>query len=546
MNVDNRGYCKYKTTTNMIDNSDIIKRIIENKKVKIIGHDEIFDDETQDLIKYIIEAINSNKLVPVICEDLYEYEDPNSHIRQSLQSYLVEQALNKCKNQIVELSEEELYDIVSEGYYGMRMLEKKLDGKTGINNPLYKIIYSSIMSDNSIAPGIHLKKEVVDFLNTCDFPLIITTNCFPIIKNELEASYDDYYTKNNTNSGSTNSESQKYQNKDEISSKCIYHIFGEGSIAHSNWGYSDLQILKHLRSAMGDAPWSNLVSAIENKSLFVIGNNTPDWLFRFILTPIFGPDVYNYNGYYINSDVRNKDRHLIYFLSDIHFSSSTQMESVLNELTKRVKKNKNLEVRIKGNRHGKDYDIFISYSKKDEKEVAGLKKLLENHGLKVYNDFGIKPGINYWVDIVTGLNNSAYFMPYITDSYLTKSLEYKHRNHVFEELRITENNVNLLLDTKNYDQMEKVDRLSKELSGVAAELILAEQVLKLSKKESYCIPIIQNNGWLKLDSIGDRVDNGVLPRRLFSTIQACFYTEDKQDPFDGKFDYESYKYLINE
>ena len=123
----------------MTDNKTIIERIIKAGKVKIITQDSHLDDETEDFIKSIKTAVESKTLVPVVCEDMFEYEDPITHERQTLHSYLVEQVFKHCKNAL-DLSETELHDIVNEGYYGMRLLENKSLRNLIGDRPIYKCL----------------------------------------------------------------------------------------------------------------------------------------------------------------------------------------------------------------------------------------------------------------------------------------------------------------------------------------------------------------------------------------------------------------------
>lgn len=523
----------------MTDNQRVINRIINSGKAIINTDDFRHEDETEEFINSIrIAATESKTLIPVVCEDMFEYEDPATKERQTLHSFLVEQVFEQSKHPF-GLTLTELSDIVNEGYYGMRLLENKSFHNLIGDKPLYKLLYSSVMQNQQVASNIHLKKEVKAFLEACNFPLIVTTSCFGIIEKDLGYTYQSKYASLST------------KNEEILPSKCVYHIFGEASFSHPNWGYSDMQILEYLRSALGDRPWSNLTSSIKGKSLLILGNDSPDWLFRFILTPIFGSSVYDkHDGYYVSSGIREEDRHLVYFLSDITFTNNTKTEVVLNEITKAVNKANHHEdgmekrIKIADNRN----HIFIAHASEDNNLVIKLSDYLEMHGLRVYTDFKIEDG-NYWAEIVEELKKSAYFLPFVTYNYLIKAKKYEENNEriaIFEELGI-DDPAELILNSKQEKQLDQIYKLSKRTNGVATELILAEQILKLFPKKVYSIPTISSGQTgLTAELIEQWADAGWMPRSLFSSKQMRKFYDGKPDPFEGKFDYERYKYEINE
>ena len=359
----------------------------------------------------------------------------------------------------------------------------------------------------------------------------------------MGSKYNSYYTKID-GSYDINKEENNINNRKEVHTEtlplmCIYHIFGKANSATStNWVYSDRQIIDYLCYAIGVGPWKNLITQIKKKSLLVIGNTAHDWLFRFMLTPIYGESVYNRrSGYYINSKEGFADSHLLYFLKDIKYSDDTQFSYILNQLTIQINQQQSTNNEDVLQRQYMN-DIFIAHAGEDKIMVEKLKQCLESHGLKVYVDSKIEDG-NYWADIVYNLKNSAYFMPYITDDYLTKAIKYKRRKIVFDELGVNEN-LGILLNEKDPVSMDIVYNISKKLSGVATELILAEYLLKIDFRNTYSIPVIENQIWLVETNIEQRSDGGALPKQLFSSQQMKRFYDGCVDPFNGKFNYNKY------
>ena len=250
---------------------------IKNKITIAEKNNSASESNTDEIVRDIKMLLRNESLIPVICEDMYEYENLQTHERQSLHSYLVERVIDKFvrKGKNIELSELELDSIVNEGYYGLSLLQARL------GCDIYKELYNSVIDEENIYDGITLKKEVREFLEESKFPLIITTCCFPILEKELTLCYKSYWCELET------------KNDKQLPVPCVYHLFGKAKLSNSNWGYNDKQLLRFLRSAYSsDYALSNLTAVIgrsnSRKTLLILGNDSPDWLFRFILTPIYG------------------------------------------------------------------------------------------------------------------------------------------------------------------------------------------------------------------------------------------------------------------
>jgi hypothetical protein len=514
----------------MTDNKKTTKEIIEGikEKVSIVEKTNNSNNGINEIVSNVKRLISRKMLVPIICEDMYEFQDPVSKKRQSLHSYIVEKIIEKsCNiNQNIRLTEAELEDIVNEGYYGMSLLQSKY-GKD-----LYIDIYNSIMDeDNSVYEGICLKEEVVSFLKACDFQLIITTSCFPILEKELGDKYNSYWNEiEERNNGTVEG-----HNNMDMPERCIYHLFGEAKLGNSNWGYNEKQILRFLRFAYSDYPLSNLTKRINDnmrKTLLFLGNDCPDWLFRFILTPIYGGDVYDDGkGFYMNADCRDEDCRLNHFLDDIKFDKESQLICVLKEVTKKVR-DANLSVSTS---HGKKYDFFIAHAGEDKDDAKELVNRMRNNGLVVWVDYENIIDGYYWQRIIDAIKDSAYFMPFVTGRYIFKNKERKDVKNAFEKLNISDVSID----------MEECLRLESFLDGVQIELLLSSKWYKTNKRELYSIPVIQKGSSFYGEQITTtRIKNWsyeskILPQSLFWGLQ--MYEFDASNPHEFVLDWKKYK-----
>ena len=500
-----------------MEHSHIIERIKE--KVEIVQDYNTYSLHIDEIVATIKMLHSQKLLVPVICEDMYEYVNPDTQESMPLHSHIVEEVINRCYKigNKIKITLNELDDVINKGYFGLSLLESKIGGNT------FRYIYSAIFcEDGELCNGIRLKQEVKDFLEAGKFPLIITTNCFPILEKELSSNYSSYWNEINQ------------KNDAKLPDMCIYHIFGKAKVQNSNWGYNDKQILNFLKSAYSDAyEMKNLATQIVNNSsrqtLMILGNDTPDWLFRFMLRSIYGNDVYDDGiGYYINDKDQDEDRRLTHFLSEIKFTKESQLIEVLKNLTNKMSKTK-----LSG--HNKKYDFFVAHASEDKNAVRELVVRLRENGLNVWVDYEtVKDGV-YWQTIINALNNSAYFMPFVTEKYILKTYNQKDLKEKFAKLNISE-------ITLNSDIARTVNN---ELDGVQVELLLANKLYETTRQDTYSIPVVLKNEELYDEPLTiNRIErwgceSRRLPQNLFYGIQ--MYEFDPIDPNAFSLDWDKYK-----
>lgn len=502
-----------------------IDRIRE--KVEIIkDEDSSLENNTEDIISNVKLLHLKGCLVPVICEDMYEYKDPVTNDRQSLHSYIVERVIDKYyrrKKKKISLTEKELEVIVNESYYGMSLLRLK----TG---DLYKDIFNTVINeDYQVCDGICIKPEVRDFLMASEPSLIVTTNCFPILEKELqEIGYESYWCELET------------KNDRPIPAKCIYHLFGEAQPNNSNWwGYNDKQLLKFLcNSYSSDYALKNLKTYMNNhsrKTLLILGNDSPDWLFRFILTPIYGGDIYDEGiGFYISEGNRPENGSLEQFLREIKFEKESQLIEVLHSVTNKIKgkgpKQTPQVVRPK------KYDFFVAHTGEDRDTAEKLVKQMRDNGMKVWVDYENNKDGRYWQKIIDGLKNSAFFIPLITEQYIKKCEKCSKDMKIISE-KLLHNEI--LIDDVECVKMEKI------LEGVVIELLLAERWLRQNQQDTYSIPVILKGSEVYAEPITpQRIRNWsensrFLPQSLFFGLQMYEFDASASDSF--ALDWERYK-----
>ena len=332
-----------------------------------------------------------------------------------------------------------------------------------------------------------------------------------------------------------------FTNDENIVGNSVYHIMGESRPNRPECGIEERQVLKFLSSLYStDYAPKNLTSYLNNnqdrRTLLFLGNNTPNWLFRFMLSPMYPADLYEEgHGFYLNGN-KTKDEHLERFLEDIRFEKEDELVSVLEKVTSKLPSLKSECIS-----HNKRWDFFLSHASEDKDYALQLKVILEAHGLKVwYDDSSIKDG-SYWQRIIDGIENSAIFLPLISASYIKKVTPKKRRALTLQKYG---------MDTLPHNA-EKCLLVNKDeeipLSGVQIELLLAES--QYGNQDVPSIPVIMSNEIIEtfdmdIEITAEYIENTAkdsrsLPERLFRGIQ--MYSFDKNIPLSFVLEWDRYK-----
>lgn len=487
---------------------------------------ESYENKNTNIDKLVVEIkklVQCRMLVPVVCEDMFEYINPDTGERQSLQSFIVEQIVTNYPQNDKTYTEAEIQEMLFQGYSGMSLLFRKY------GRSFYEYVNEAVLDeDNKVRKGITLKREVIEFLKKGRFPLIITTSCFRIVE-EILGGY------------STLVYEPKFKNNESIVGNCVYHIMGESRPNRPECGIEERQVLKFLSSLYStDYAPMNLTAYLNNnqnrRTLLFLGNNTPNWLFRFMLSPMYPTDMYEEGrGFYLKGN-KTKDEHLERFLEDIRFEKEDEMVFVLEKVTSKLPSlQKECIV------HNKKWDFFLSHASEDKEYALQLKGILETHGLNVwYDDSNIKDGA-YWQRIIDGIENSAIFLPLISASYIKKVTPKKRRTQALQK-----NGLETL--SHNPGQCILVNKDEEiPISGVQIELLLAES--QYANQEVPSIPVILSDEVIETYDMDIQItaeyientakDSRSLPEKLFRGIQ--MHSFDKNIPSSFELDWDRYK-----
>ena len=173
-----------------------------NTKEQHISQDEIRQIIISDMVK------KRGSIVPVIGEDTIVYQDPDTVKEIPFQEFILNEFQKKYPH--VTVDNAAFLSMKERGYYGLSLMSQYY-------NEQGRFLDDFMDSVSKNASCIKLKDEVLDFLVTFNFPVIITTVCFDIIEQQLKGQIENYksiwYRLNKENS--------------TLPSRCVYHIFGQ-------------------------------------------------------------------------------------------------------------------------------------------------------------------------------------------------------------------------------------------------------------------------------------------------------------------------------
>ena len=137
---------------------------------------QISQEETRRII--ISDMVKKrNSIVPVIGEDTIVYKDEGTGKEIPFQTFIFNEFQKKYPR--VTVDNAALIAMKERGYYGLSLLSQYYNEQGRFLDDFMDFVNQNVSS-------IKLKDEVLDFLVTFNFPIIITTICFDIIEQQLK------------------------------------------------------------------------------------------------------------------------------------------------------------------------------------------------------------------------------------------------------------------------------------------------------------------------------------------------------------------------
>jgi len=369
-----------------------------------ISQEEVRKIIINDMVK------KKNSIVPIIGEDTIVYKETGTGKEIPFQEFVLNEFQKKYPCVAVDDSAKK--SMKQRGYYGLSLLSQYYNDQGRFLDDFMDFVSSNISC-------IKLKDEVLDFLVTFNFPIIITTVCFDIIEQQLKGKIENYksiwYRLNKENR--------------TLPSRCVYHIFGQAKDGSKWVSDEDLLLtflLSHNHKEYGATGLTDFLKENEKK-LFVLGCNLPNWLFRFLWQPTQtgrNNNLKTTQGYWINKE--KPEDSFENFLKKKNFSADEQVNEILLDATKLLQEEQKREIEERSSMIDAEeyFDVFISYASEDRLIATAIFEGLKNMNVKAwFDDRGrgeITPGQKYWERIENGIKHAAHFMPIITGNWMQK------------------------------------------------------------------------------------------------------------------------------
>lgn len=334
-------------------------------------------------------------IVPVIGDEVFFVEDNAERV--PIQAYITRQIWeNNLKGKAP------YNDSYEHGFRGYNLLAKDIK-KFGGN-----FLGCLISVVTGCKERIMVDPDVLEFLISGEFPLIITTSIYGVLEKHLKNYEVRTYIKEKCDEHDISLAAEsRYEQR--IAKPTIYCLFGQ-----LNWYLPSVvtenDFLSYLYSLLDTSSHPvSLKKYLTTRSVFMLGCDLPDWTFRFLLFSLkhergelkeSSGDINSFSGGSLSGNI---DSELERFLSDIKYHSCNRVSEFLRDINSRL----NPEVKPR---------LFLSCSHDDYTPLLPLKEKLSERFDVWFCPEQVKElgGEQYWRKIKEGLESSQYIMPVVT------------------------------------------------------------------------------------------------------------------------------------
>lgn len=352
---------------------------------------DLLEEEEEDLWDWLAEEIIAGNVIPVIGENIV-LEGGNTVRNRIIQSIARIEGIVSSPKSYSQL----LYD---ENYKKDRSLIYTRIRKLFENN------------QNKFHASSILKR----ILSIKHFPFIITTTTDYIIEQAMREIWESRGRKLETLVFDNNPKNIQIHGdiKDAsgIELPTLYYMFGRANDKEHSYVVTDEDMLSFCQSWMtANIRPEKLSRELGDKFLLFLGCNYPDWLVRFIWFSM-RRDL-DKSGMLVDEDAEDS---LIAFLNRVNIKTQRNVENVISAIETRINRKLIQLNRIKFDRPQEKTDVFISYSRANEREAKRLYETLTAKGLDVWYDRNrLEVGDNWSLKIKKSIESTKFFVVLIS------------------------------------------------------------------------------------------------------------------------------------
>lgn len=365
----------------------------------------------------LLDAIDKERVVPIIGDEFYFIKDESTGQEISVKSYLIRELSKKFGVTDENADFATIADTIEVVNFNNRR-------NAGIITDLYFEI-DSIMR----ATRIRCRSNIQDFLSIGRFPLILTTSYVAGLEPALTVTFGDLnvsvYDKTNRND---------LDERLASNNPTLYYLFGKVSRINRSYMVTEDDFLDYLHSWHNIETRPKIISKYLNgKFLLLLGCDYPNWLFRFFWHSIknfsLTPSTIGMQGV-VTRSTNNEDSELVRFLSrmqtGIFENSNTFIDEFLERWESRqVTDDGEGDGEGSGNIDNDDIDIFISYADEDREKAIDIATKLTKLGAKVWFDKTALVSSDHYDSIIEEkISKAKRFMPVISQTTMVPARRY--------------------------------------------------------------------------------------------------------------------------
>ena len=367
----------------------------------------------------LLDAIDKERVVPIIGDEFYFIKDEATGKEISVKSYLIRELSKKFCMTEENPDFATIADAIEVANFNNRR-------NAGVITDLYFEIDAIMRSTR-----IRCRSNIQDFLSIGKFPLILTTSYIAGLESALTATYGDLkvsvYDKTNRND---------LDEKLTPTNPTLYYLFGKVSRLNRSFMVTEDDFLDYLHAWHNVETRPKIISKYLNgKFLLLLGCDYPNWLFRFFWHSIknfsLAPSTYGMQGV-VTRNSSTEDTELVRFLSriqtGIYENSNTFIHEFLEKWERRQVTNEDNTENGDDEREtlsNDDIDIFISYADEDREQAVDIAAKLTKLGAKVWFDKTALVSSDHYDSIIEEkIAKTKRFMPIISQTTMVPARRY--------------------------------------------------------------------------------------------------------------------------
>ena len=368
---------------------------------------------TNELIENIVYKIQHDLIVPIIGPGVFFVKEGEMTI--SIQEYTVRELLRTKLPK--EFNDDNVRLYGTGGIKGMTKLHLLFE-KSGLT---LSIQLHSLFMKEAFTNRISIHAPILRFLQNGQFPLIISTCRFNLLDKWLNPHGKSYRTVAYQKGQKPEQDILLRSNMAELEMPTIINIFGEYSETPKLSGVvteDDFLAFLHYLHDSFSRPKSLISYLANNKFVFTLGCDIPDWTFRFMLFSLKEhegqlKDVSGKSDNFVGGVlVKPMDEDFRRFLSNNNYFPGDLIDEFLKDI------NDKLNPKCKPK-------VFLSLSSEEYDKIGEplYRTLQARFEVWFFKNDGDK--FHYWDSIEQGLQKSEFILPVITQRSLNKLFRYE-------------------------------------------------------------------------------------------------------------------------